>query len=126
MKLFSVDEANALLPTVRQIVERIARSHGRVAAMSESAKAAAEGAGVSGGGAMPEGAAYVRALGSLVEGATELDALGVQLKDYSRGLIDFPAIREGRVVLLCWQLGEGDQVEWWHDLETGFAGRQKL
>jgi hypothetical protein len=126
MKLFSVDEANALLPTVRQIVARIARAHERVAALGESAKVAAEGAHASGGGFMPEGAQYVRTLGSLVESATELDALGVQLKDYARGLIDFPAMREGRVVLLCWQLGEGDEIEWWHDLETGYAGRQPL
>jgi hypothetical protein len=126
MKLFSVDEANALLPAVRRIVERVARAHGRVAALRESAREAGEGASASGGGFMPEGELYVRALGSLVEGATELEALGVQLKDYGRGLIDFPAMREGRVVLLCWQLGEGDRVEWWHDLETGFAGRQRL
>jgi hypothetical protein len=126
IKLFSVDEANALLPTVRQIVARIARAHERVAAARESAKSVAENAHATGGGFMPEGASYVRAITSLVEGASELQALGVQLKDYERGLIDFPAMRDGRVVLLCWQLGEGDRVEWWHDLETGFAGRQPL
>jgi hypothetical protein len=56
----------------------------------------------------------------------ELDALGIQLKDYMRGLIDFPSLRDGRIVLLCWYLGEGDRIEWWHDLEAGFAGRQSL
>jgi hypothetical protein len=55
-----------------------------------------------------------------------LESLGVQLKDYSQGLIDFPSMRDGRVVLLCWKADEGDQLEWWHDLETGFAGRQPL
>ena len=49
-----------------------------------------------------------------------------ELKDYGRGLIDFPSLREGRVVLLCWQMGEGDQLEWWHEVEAGFAGRQPL
>ncbi len=126
MKLFSVDEANALLPTVRRIVARIARSHERIVALRDSAKRAGEDASTSGGGFMPEGDVYVRALGSLVEGATELEAIGVQLKDYGRGLIDFPAMREGRVVLLCWELGEGDQIEWWHDMEAGYAGRQRL
>ncbi len=126
MKLFTVEEANALLPTVRRIVARIARSHGRVVALRDSAKRAGEEAAASGGGFMPEGANYVRALGSLVEGATELEALGVQLKDYGRGLLDFPTMRAGRVVLLCWELGEGSQIEWWHDLEAGYAGRQRL
>ncbi len=46
---------------------------------------------------------------SLAEHTGELEALGVQLKDYGRGLLDFPSMREGRVVLLCWQLGEGDR-----------------
>ena len=59
-------------------------------------------------------------------GAGQLESLGVQLKDYSQGLIDFPSMREGRVVLLCWKADEGDQLEWWHDLESGFGGRQPL
>ena len=125
MKLFSVEEANALLPDVRRIVAAISRSHGRVAASQEDSRLAAEGA-QSGGGFMPGGVGYVRALMRLAESVGELETLGVQLKDYERGLIDFPAMRDGRVVLLCWQLGEGDQIEWWHDLDAGFAGRQPL
>ena len=75
---------------------------------------------------MAGGADYVAALSSLAEASGELEALGIQLKDYERGLIDFPALRDGRVVLLCWQMGEGDSLEWWHDVEAGFAGRQPL
>jgi hypothetical protein len=75
---------------------------------------------------MAGGTAYVTALAELAECAGRLDSLGVQLKDYERGLLDFPAMRDGSVVLLCWRLGEGDQIEWWHDLEAGFAGRQPL
>jgi hypothetical protein len=75
---------------------------------------------------MEGGSAYVLALTALAESSGQLETLGVQIKDYARGLIDFPALREGRVVLLCWQMGEGDELEWWHDLETGFAGRQPL
>jgi hypothetical protein len=41
-------------------------------------------------------------------------------------LIDFPCLRDGRVVLLCWKADEGDSIEWWHDVEAGFAGRQPL
>ena len=125
MKLFTVEDANALLPTVRGIVRRIQRAYRRVSAGQEGARAAAEGAG-RGGGGMEGGSDYVLALTDLAEASGELEALGVQLKDYERGLIDFPTMRDGRVVLLCWQLGEGDELEWWHDLEAGFAGRQPL
>lgn len=126
MKLFSIEEANALLPTVRQVVASISRAHGCVARLRDAATGAAEDAANTGGGFMQEGDAYARSLMRLAEGATELEALGVQLKDYARGLIDFPAMRDGRIVLLCWQLGEGDRLEWWHDMEAGFAGRQPL
>jgi hypothetical protein len=125
MKLFTLEEANALLPTVRAIVGRIQRAYSRVAGAQEDARRAAAGAQFGGGG-MEGGSRYVASLAELAESAGQLEALGVQLKDYERGLIDFPSMRDGRVVLLCWQLGEGESVEWWHDLESGFAGRQPL
>jgi hypothetical protein len=125
MKLFTVEEANALLPTVRGIVGRIQRAYARVSASQEQARLAAAGA-AHGGGGMEGGSEYVLRLSELAEASGELEELGVQIKDYTRGLIDFPTLREGRVVLLCWQMGEGDELEWWHDLEAGFAGRQPL
>lgn len=125
MKIFTLEEANALLPTVRGIVRRIQRTYARVSAAQEQARLAAAGA-AHGGGGMEGGASYVLSLSDLAEASGELEELGVQMKDYTRGLIDFPAMREGRVVLLCWQMGEGDELEWWHDLEAGFAGRQPL
>ena len=125
MKLFSVEEANAMLPAVRGILARIQRAHARLVTYQASAKHAAEGADLGGGG-MPDGPHYVSLLFELSTRTGELEALGVQLKDYTRGLIDFPSLRDGCVVLLCWQLGEGDQIEWWHDVEAGFAGRQPL
>ena len=125
MKLFTVEEANSLLPTVRGIVRRIQRAYARVEAAQGQARLAAAGA-AQGGGGMEGGGGYVTSLTDLAEAGGELEALGVQLKDYGRGLIDFPTMRDGRVVLLCWQLGEGDELEWWHDLEAGFAGRQPL
>ena len=125
MKIFSIEEANALLPTVRRILEVILGEHRRLLTYEEAAKHAAEGA-EGGGGGMIDGARYVGLLIELTTRTSELDALGVQLKDYARGLIDFPSLRDGRVVLLCWHLGEGDQIEWWHDPEAGFAGRQPL
>jgi hypothetical protein len=51
--------------------------------------------------------------------------MGVHIKDIDRGLCDFPYMRNGRVVYLCWQLGE-DAIAFWHDIEAGFAGREPL
>jgi len=125
MKLFTVEEANALLPSVREILQRIQHSRRRLAAYREKAKLAAEAAD-QGGGGMANGMQYAMILINFTEEMSELDTLGVQLKDFERGLVDFPSLREGRVVLLCWQLGEGDELEWWHDVDTGFSGRTPL
>jgi hypothetical protein len=125
MKLFTIEEANSLLPSVKPIVKSIQRSHRRMISFRTSAKRAAEGA-ENGGGGMARGPQYARLLVELSLGAGQLEGMGVQLKDYSQGLIDFPSMRDGRVVLLCWKADEGDQLEWWHDVEAGFAGRQPL
>jgi hypothetical protein len=127
MKIFSIEEANALLPTVRRILKGIKTAHARVLSYRDAAKQAAAGA-EQGGGGMGDGggSSYIAALYRLANNTGELETLGIQLKDYERGLIDFPSLRDGRVVLLCWQLGEGDQLEWWHDVDAGFAGRQPL
>ncbi len=125
MKLFSVEEANALLPKVRGIAERIQRSHKQLQPHAASAKRAAEAA-EQGGGGISNGARYAGILMELTAQMNELESLGVQLKDFKRGLVDFPSLRDGRVVLLCWQLGEGEKLEWWHDLNAGFAGRTPL
>ena len=125
MKLFTVEEANALLPSVRRILASIQRSRRRLGSFRKSAKLAAEGAEFGGGG-MESGVVYAEILTDFTSEMAELEGLGVQLKDFDRGLIDFPSLRDGRVVLLCWQLGEGDELEWWHDMDAGFGGRTPL
>jgi hypothetical protein len=125
MKLFTVEEANALLPSVRKILQKIKRSRRRLSAYRHEAKLAAEGA-EQGGGGMNAGVLYATILTNFTAELVELESMGVQLKDFDRGLIDFPSLREGRVVLLCWQMGEGDKLEWWHDMDAGFGGRTRL
>ncbi len=125
MRLFTVEEANQLLPVVRPKLEKIRDQYEALAKMRESAQEAAVAA-EQGGGGMEGGSFYVRVLYDIGKLTTELHETGIQLKDYTRGLIDFPCFRDGRVVLLCWQLGEADEIEWWHEVEAGFAGRQKL
>ncbi|HEX8369125.1 MAG TPA: DUF2203 domain-containing protein [Pyrinomonadaceae bacterium] len=125
MKLFTPTEASDLIPAVRPILQKIQARHAEIARFRESSMAAADAAQFGGGG-MRGGSRYVKLLYELGKLTLEIDNLGVQLKDYARGLIDFPSWREGRVVLLCWQLGEGDEIEWWHEVEAGFGGRQPL
>jgi hypothetical protein len=125
MKLFTVEEANDLIPVIRPKLEQIRAFYEKIALYRGSAKAAAASAEFGGGG-MESGSNYVKLLYQIGKLTTEIGELGVQMKDYSRGLIDFPSWRDGRVVLLCWQLGEPDEIEWWHEVEAGFAGRQPL
>ncbi len=126
MKLFTVQEANDLLLVIRPKLEKIKTQYARTTRLRESAKFAAKAANDSGGGGMASGTHYVKSLYEIGKLTTELHELGIQLKDYSRGLIDFPCQRDNRIVLLCWQLGEDEQIEWWHEIEAGFAGRQPI
>ena len=73
-----------------------------------------------------------RSLSLLIQDFEQLDALvhsilelGVLIKDINIGLLDFPALREGREVYLCWQLGEGE-IAFWHEVDSGYAGRQPI
>jgi hypothetical protein len=125
MKVFTIQEANGLLPRVRTIVSKIQKAHKGLAKYRNEAKRAADAA-ERGGGGVEQGVLYADILTKLTESVSELEALGVQLKDFERGLVDFPSLRDGRVVLLCWQMGEGDELEWWHDVDAGFAGRTPL
>jgi hypothetical protein len=68
---------------------------------------------------------WVRTLASLQEVLEEFQRREIQVKDVSRGLVDFPAIIGGKEVFLCWEQDEED-IEFWHDLDTGYAGRERL
>jgi len=125
VKIFTIEEANALLPSVKNILADIQSAHRDLSRYRAQVKLATDAA-EHGGGGISQGVEYAVILTTLTASISELEALGVQIKDFERGLVDFPSFREGRVVLLCWQLGEGDQLEWWHDVDAGFAGRTRL
>jgi hypothetical protein len=124
MRLFTIDEANSMLPELRIKLSRMQKLYADVGEKREEARAAAMSAQF--GGGMEGGADYVRDLYEIGKITTEIHDAGVQLKDYTKGLIDFPCQRGDRIVLLCWQLDDGDEIEWWHDTDAGFAGRQPL
>jgi hypothetical protein len=132
MRHFTPEEANAALPEVRALVERLVDERRALVALGEELEAMQALIGGNGGsldpgrvGKLQERVAQAAAgLAGLVD---ELNELGVQVKDLDRGLIDFPARHpgSGEPVLLCWELGE-PAVAHWHDLEEGFAGRKPL
>jgi hypothetical protein len=124
MKLFTLEEANELLPLITPKLQSIQSLYETLSSMREPAKAAAEASRF--GGGMEGGSAYVKTLYEIGKVTTEFNEMGIELKDYSRGLIDFPSLRNNRIVYLCWQLGEGSSIAWWHETDAGFAGRQPL
>lgn len=119
---FSVEEANALLPTLDTMLRRLREERDRLtdAEAHELLSTAAPG---NGGG--QQGREVGEAFLAVRELLGEIQQLGIVVRDVDRGLIDFPAILEGREVYLCWQLDE-DGIGFWHDLESGFHGRQPL
>ncbi|MBS1811365.1 MAG: DUF2203 domain-containing protein [Acidobacteria bacterium] len=123
MKLFTLEEANALLPQLRRLFAGLKANRAVLQRLASEAKQAQEKATT--GGGIQHGQLYATALFQVIEQLETISSLGVEIKDIDRGLCDFPALRDGRIVYLCWLLGE-DYIEWWHDLEAGFAGRQPL
>lgn len=130
MRHFTPEEANAELEHVRPLVERlVAGRQEHVAALERQEELEGKIRG-NGGGIPPaelaEATAEVDAIGRrLARLVDEINEHGAQVKDLDTGLIDFPALRGGETVLLCWQLGE-DEIAFWHTVEAGFAGRRPL
>lgn len=127
-QLFTLDEARALLPTVREIVAQIQQAkrdldhHSRVL---EGLIERSVGNGHGSGSQTPAREGAEKSAAELDRLITELHELGVEMKGIEDGLVDFPSMREGRVVYLCWKAGE-DDIAFWHEIDTGFAGRQPL
>jgi len=128
-RLFSLEEANALIPRLEQDLDRL-RDLFEQSRPTRDKLSRVEQFGRSNGKALATELHDLQA--SLRESKTEaesiieqLNALGCEIKDLEQGLIDFPSGRDGRRVYLCWKRGE-PTIEFWHELSTGFAGRQPL
>jgi hypothetical protein len=129
-KHFSVAQANASLPLIRAIVRDITELAREVQERHDRVACLLPGDGPAIGEAHREEVQQIqeqmeRDQERMREYVEELQNLGVELKDYHTGLVDFPHWMDGREVLLCWRLGE-PEVAHWHELDAGFAGRQKL
>jgi hypothetical protein len=119
-RLFTRDEADALLPSLIGTIVVIRDARHVVLSHGTRIRDAAVGNG--GGG---PGKEYLEALAAVRRGLEELSRAGVILRDPETGLVDFPARREGHEIFLCWRMGEA-RVSHWHGMEAGFAGRRPL
>ena len=129
-RYFTAEEANEALEAVRPLAERlVAHRQALTEAQSRHGEVLSRIAG-NGGGIQPSELAELAGaveretveIARCIEG---IHAQGAQVKDLDRGLVDFPALRQGEEVCLCWQVGE-EKIAYWHGLEEGFAGRKPL
>ena len=128
---FTLEEALALLPRLTELLTTLVTRR-REVQEAERELAARYQQRVRGNGHARGGEELARLRAQIESGLQAIkadiatvQALGCEVKDLDQGLVDFPALREGREIYLCWRLGE-PTIAWWHDRETGFAGRQPL
>ena len=122
-KLFTVEEANALLPKLRELLEDIAVHRDRMREKAPHLEPIVEASVSNGGGRV--GSEYGIEAYNLYLAIERVRELGVLLKDLDAGLLDFPHERDGRIVFLCWRPNE-DRIGYWHETQAGYQGRQPL
>lgn len=122
-RYFTVEQANALLPTIRPMVAALLEARQRIVDVQPELWPVLEKAVGNGGSA--KAAAVLTDFEIVDKNVKAITALGLEMKDVNSGLVDFLAERDGREIYLCWRYNE-PKVAHWHDLETGFAGRRPL
>src|SRR5213596_632039 len=122
-RTFSLAEAKSLLPQLEEQLlavktekEVLVRSHGEIKRASANAQA---------NGGSVVGPVDVRALERISDSVETIQEMGVLVKDLDIGLCEFPYLYDGRVVYLCWKLGEAE-IRFWHEIEDGYTGRQPI
>src|SRR3954451_19466611 len=119
---YTLEQANAALPFVTERVEQLRAA--RLQLDDEEARAALTEAAPSNGGGAP-GRVVSEAFLALQRTLGELQAMDIVLRDLERGLVDFPSMRDGEEVYLCWEEGE-TEIGYWHDQDSGYGGREPL
>jgi len=129
-RTFTLTEATEALHELRPVAERLVALRARLRLVSERQAELRAAVGANGHGLTLNDLQLttdeLQRLGDELNACIEtIQAVGAEVKDLETGLLDFPALREGREILLCWQVGE-DAIAWWHGREEGFAGRKPL
>ena len=120
---FTIEEANALLPKISRVIKDMLDARQCIIEAQADLWPVLEKA-IGNGGSKKAGA-LLSEFSRVEQGARRLSEMGCILKDINTGLVDFPTLRNGREVFLCWQHGE-PEVAFWHDVDAGLAGRQPL
>jgi hypothetical protein len=121
-KHYTRDEARALLPQIRQWLEQLSRLRKDLERFDKRLSGLAEQGNDIGGETVNK---WIRALADMQEILAEFQRRRIMIKNVERGLIDFPAIIGGKEVFLCWEQDE-EGIEFWHDIESGYGGRERL
>ena len=122
-KHFTPEEANQVLPQVRDLVAQIMQARAAIIQAQPELWPMLEKS-IGNGGSQKAGE-VLHDFRRVENGVKGLQAMGCELKDMSIGLVDFPTIRDGREALLCWKFDE-PEVMFWHDFQSGYQGRQRL
>jgi hypothetical protein len=123
VRLFTLGEARGLLPRLRKLLARLSSEREVLISMRDEVNRAREKSEFGGGTRV--GPSYLMHLMAFSEIVQEIESLGVLVKDFGTGLVDFPHELDGRIVYLCWKPDE-DEIGWWHEVDSGFAGRHPL
>jgi hypothetical protein len=121
-KHYTREEARALLPQIRQWLVKLNHLRQELDKFDKRLSGLTEQGNDIGGATVNS---WIRTLADMQEILAEFQRREIFIKDLSRGLLDFPAIIGNKEVFLCWEQDE-DDVEFWHDLDTGFGGRERL
>jgi hypothetical protein len=121
-KHYTLEEARALLPDVRQWLEGLEQGQQRLGDLDKRLAELMDGGADVGGEPANQ---LVRVLADCKDLLQEFRGREIQIKDLERGLLDFPSLRDGREIFLCWEKEE-DDIQFWHDLESGYAGREPI
>lgn len=121
-KHYTIEEARALLPKIRQWLDDLEKANHELERLEKRLGALAKDGEDLGGDTVNR---WGKALADVRSALFQFESREIQVKDIERGLIDFPALRDGREIFLCWEKDE-DDIDHWHDLDSGFAGREPL
>lgn len=130
-RTFSREEAEALLPEIDRLLGEAQGLAQRLAAAEQGAQAEQWKVRAN-GKVQPEATAEApeairRSLSRQMAAILErIQGMGIVVRDIRSGLIDFPSLRDERLIQLCWRRGEPLEIHWWHEVDDGFAGRQPL
>ena len=122
-RVFTLAEATALIPQLETCISKAKNGRAILIHTKDEIKKACANADFGGGSVA--GPRYITALEDMLENLQAIQEIGVIVKDLDLGLCDFPFYLDGRIVYLCWKLGE-DKIEWWHEITTGFSERQAI